>query len=121
MIDGRPPDVIERIAGSIQVCRKFPFPKECGEIWKSTLTYDMTDSFMRSREEITHISAFKTKKVILEVELPRRCESAYMRFTYSGQQHQPLPNPHLSNNNQLIRAEIKRPRMGGHYHLGWEW
>lgn len=121
-IDGRDPDQTITTGGTIQICRRFPFPKERGEVWESTLTYDLADSFVRPWEETIHYTSFKTKKLIMEVDLPRACKRAELRFTFGGQQSELLPTkPEVSTTKQSIRVEIKRPRLGGQYHLGWEW
>lgn len=120
-IDQHPPDVTINTGGTIQVCRRFPYPKQRGEEWESTLSYDIADSFIKPREELRHLVTFKTKKVTIEVELPRGCNRADLRFTFGGEEAERLSDPELSNNNRTIKVEIKRPRIGGQYHVGWEW
>jgi hypothetical protein len=120
-IDQLPPDVTTSTGGTIQVCRRFQYPKQRGEEWESTLTYNIADSFTKPHEELIHMVAFRTKKLVLEVELPRNCTHADLRFTFGGEQGEKLSDPELSNNNRTITATIKRPRIGAQYHLGWEW
>jgi hypothetical protein len=122
LIDGKPPDEILKVSGTTQVCRRFAYPKDRGDIWESVLTYDLENSFMRPREENVHYTGFKIATMSIEIDLPRACKSAELRFTFGGQQPELLNiKPTISPDRRNISVKIKRPRLGGQYHLCFEW
>lgn len=120
LIDGAPPDETVKSSNALHVCRRFD-PKNRGEVWESTLTYRAVNSFVKNREEYIHYTAFKTKKVTIEVRLPRQCGSAELYLTYSGEQRELLSAPQVSQDKMTITCEIKRPRLGAQYHVRWSW
>ena len=125
LIDNRPPYDSERRAGDIQVCARFRQPLERGESFKMKLSYDLTDSFLRTPEAIIHVVESKTKKLKLVVVLPseRPATNAVVTLSFGGQPHRRLFPPRLTGQvtGERIEWEIKGPKLGAEYRLEWEW
>jgi|HubBroStandDraft_5_1064220.scaffolds.fasta_scaffold71490_2 hypothetical protein len=120
LIDGMPPDETVESSGSLHVCRRFD-PKNRGDFWESTLTYQVLDSFLKNREEYIHFTGFETKNLKVEVRLCRPCTAAELYLTYAGEQRESLSAPVISPDKRVITYELKRPLLGAQYHLRWFW
>jgi hypothetical protein len=125
LIDNHAPDYTERRAGDLQVGTRFREPLERGEKFKMVLSYDLTDSFLRTPEALIHVTESKTKKLKMVVILPpdRPATNALATLSFGGQPHRRLVPPRLTGQvtGERIELEIKAPKLGAEYRLEWNW
>lgn len=125
LIDNHAPYDTERRAGDLQVCTRFRQPLDRAEKFKMTLSYDLTDSFLRTPEAVIHVTESKTKKLKMVIILPpgRPAINAIATLSFGGQPHSRLFPPRLTGQvtGERIEWEIKAPKLGAEYRLEWDW
>lgn len=125
LVDNHAPYETERRAGDLQVCTRFRQSLDRGERFSMTLSYDLTDSFLRTPEAIIHVVETKTKKLKMIVILPpsRPATNALATLSFGGLPHKRLFPPRLTGQvmGERIEFEIKAPKLGAEYRLEWDW
>lgn len=123
-VDGRavpPGDIRNVFVGHYEVTARFPAPLTAFEPFRCTLSYDLVDSFMAEDESMIYVVDFPTKTAKITVKLPEPlpCVSWYAKRQLGGQATK-LSVERSPDGHQLI-LELKRPRIGSSYEIGWRW
>lgn len=124
LVDGKLPDEVRHVAGTIEVCKRFQRPLVRGRSESMNLSYDLIDSFDVGRTQaMIHTISSKTKQVRMVVNFhpDKPCTTAKLFLTFGGQEHKALQEPKISRKGRRIEVEIKRPQLGAEYYLEWEW
>lgn len=100
----------------------FDLPLQQWAEFKGTLSYEVIDSFPRSREGVVYGVEHATSRAMLRVTLPndRPCKTATaVKMTGAGED--PIGGLVVSENNTKLELEVKRPRQGSRYAIYWTW
>jgi hypothetical protein len=123
-IDGQAPAVVQRKAGSWEVCKQFDHAVRSGDKHTIDLRYELLNSFSGNPESITHIVASKTKKLTVRVifhdkRVGRQIRSFVGR---AGAVEEPLNDqPRTIENGNGVEIEIDKPKIGSYFTIEWRW
>lgn len=123
LLDGKPAARTQKKAGSLEVCKEFDHPLRSGEIVKTELSYELTDSFSGGHEGITHVTATKTESLSMRVKfhagrLPKQTR-AFVEYGSTLQEKLYTLTQSEDKTEALLR--VKRPQIGGYYTIEWDW
>jgi len=122
-IDGSPPLVVQRKAGSWEICKQFEHPLERGDKVEITLRYELYRAFTGHVEGVTHVLATKTKKLLVRVQFHEnkvgRDIRAFVGLGADKEKALAMPTP--SANGTGYELEIENPKKGSYYTIEWRW
>jgi hypothetical protein len=117
-----PEALIRKKAGSYEVGKEFAHPLARGEECHVILTYDIVDSFLGSREGVTHTVFTETENLKMRVEFANKIgRNAEFFAEIGGGIPKKLTPPRTLNNGSILEVEMSDLQVGGYYTVEWVW
>lgn len=89
---------------------------------RSSLTYELIDSFPSTTESTGYLPDYFTRKCIVDIHLPARRPARSPRaYIGLGAEHKNLHSPELSPDGRTISWEEKNLKPGKSYTVEWDW
>lgn len=113
---------IELRAGEYIVHERFKKEIKRFEKRRSSLTYELINSFPSTTESTGYLPDYSTRKYKIDIHLPKRKPARNPRaYVGLGAEHKDLQNPELSPDGCTISWEGKNLRPGKSYTIEWDW
>jgi hypothetical protein len=109
--------------GALKISKTWNELKRKGEIIETELSYDVINTFLKSKETTTQDISYSVGKIKVEVNLPhnRPCKIARALLSYNSLPSQILAPPEVTNKQSKITFEREKPKQGEQYLVEWEW
>ena len=89
---------------------------------RSSLTYELIDSFPSTTESTGYLPDYFTRECIVDIHLPARRTARNPRaYIGLGAEHKNLRSPELSPDGRTISWEGKNLKPGKSYTIEWDW
>lgn len=113
---------ITTVLGEYHLNLRLPSPKNKGDKFEHSISYDLTNSFPSNIEGLAFEPDYKTKTVNLIVNLPndKKCVRTFAYYL-EGSGRISMCDPAISTEFTKITKTINKPKMGYEYCLVWEW
>lgn len=124
LINGQPPDGLEKWLDEIAIGERFPQPLRKGDVVTMSVSFDLIDAFKGDREFYIHEVYSRTEKLRVRIEFhpERPYYSARIYMQHSGRKTL-LSDKVLqkSEGGKILEFEQVSPSLGTRYYLEWEW
>ena len=117
-----PDDSLTTEAGDLRVSVRLSTPPIKGQTFVVLLKLHYRDAFNQENESLIYQPDLPTKRATLKVAFPPNipCREPYSRLIQGSGENEYDP-PTVSPDRTLICLEIKNPKIGNEYKLGWSW
>ncbi|MGP0020124.1 MAG: hypothetical protein ACLPHP_16245 [Candidatus Sulfotelmatobacter sp.] len=121
--DAVPEHLIQKKAGSYEVCKQFDHALISGDTREVTLSYDMIDAYPKRREGTTHAVVTITKKLKIVIRFhPAKIGREVQCFVGGGAGlERRLPPPQTLDNGSVLELELQDLQLGAYYTIDWRW